>query len=364
MDENPALVKTFHSADLRSQSFQRVCNQLRQLCLPGQTVILAGPAMVSTPTSLTLDNENRSLRVPFAHSVCVCLISHRGHCVLVNGAHYCTDIERVLKNQITEYQEVANLLWYTLEAQMFDWKLPQRHSSLYDTTNATSSGSTGAVGAASRMLDAFARAGGDEASSLPAPASIQIHVNGVANDFYVFGASVGGGYALPGPKAGWAMGLLVPARHIIPPFMSTDLAASSRHRSNRAKDTLCDFMPSIPLDQVEYYYSMLPQTAGRMHSEHGSDPPILFPQKDARDSDSADPYWQLRQSRYVPNRPPGFAHGRSTHTSPKGEQPERRKCHDCGAEQSPEWRKGPEGPKTLCNACGLRYAKRLRMGQV
>ncbi|GAA5910026.1 PAS domain-containing GATA-type transcription factor [Sporobolomyces salmoneus] len=32
-------------------------------------------------------------------------------------------------------------------------------------------------------------------------------------------------------------------------------------------------------------------------------------------------------------------------------------CRDCGRIDSPEWRKGPEGPKTLCNACGLRYAK-------
>ncbi|KAJ9053825.1 hypothetical protein DSO57_1020420 [Entomophthora muscae] len=35
-------------------------------------------------------------------------------------------------------------------------------------------------------------------------------------------------------------------------------------------------------------------------------------------------------------------------------------CTDCGTVDSPEWRKGPQGPKTLCNACGLRYAKRSR----
>lgn len=37
-----------------------------------------------------------------------------------------------------------------------------------------------------------------------------------------------------------------------------------------------------------------------------------------------------------------------------------RVCADCGTVDSPEWRKGPQGPKTLCNACGLRYAKRSR----
>lgn len=29
-----------------------------------------------------------------------------------------------------------------------------------------------------------------------------------------------------------------------------------------------------------------------------------------------------------------------------------------GTLESPEWRKGPSGPKTLCNACGLRWAKK------
>ncbi|KAI7868413.1 MADB protein [Spinellus fusiger] len=32
-------------------------------------------------------------------------------------------------------------------------------------------------------------------------------------------------------------------------------------------------------------------------------------------------------------------------------------CTDCGTTSAPEWRKGPKGPKTLCNACGLRWAK-------
>lgn len=35
-------------------------------------------------------------------------------------------------------------------------------------------------------------------------------------------------------------------------------------------------------------------------------------------------------------------------------------CTDCGTLDSPEWRKGPNGPKTLCNACGLRWAKKVK----
>jgi len=39
---------------------------------------------------------------------------------------------------------------------------------------------------------------------------------------------------------------------------------------------------------------------------------------------------------------------------------DQRVCMTCGRTDSPEWRKGPHGPKTLCNACGLRWAKRTR----
>lgn len=31
-------------------------------------------------------------------------------------------------------------------------------------------------------------------------------------------------------------------------------------------------------------------------------------------------------------------------------------CTDCGTLDSPEWRKGPNGPKTLCNACGCAFS--------
>ncbi|RRT60151.1 hypothetical protein B296_00036026, partial [Ensete ventricosum] len=33
----------------------------------------------------------------------------------------------------------------------------------------------------------------------------------------------------------------------------------------------------------------------------------------------------------------------------------RQRCRHCEAEETPQWRAGPEGPKTLCNACGVRY---------
>ena len=39
-----------------------------------------------------------------------------------------------------------------------------------------------------------------------------------------------------------------------------------------------------------------------------------------------------------------------------GEQSgEVRRCTHCASEKTPQWRTGPLGPKTLCNACGVRY---------
>ncbi|XP_076914124.1 GATA transcription factor 9-like [Bidens hawaiensis] len=32
-----------------------------------------------------------------------------------------------------------------------------------------------------------------------------------------------------------------------------------------------------------------------------------------------------------------------------------RKCTHCLSQRTPQWRAGPQGPKTLCNACGVRY---------
>ncbi|KAG9093873.1 hypothetical protein FS749_013603 [Ceratobasidium sp. UAMH 11750] len=35
-------------------------------------------------------------------------------------------------------------------------------------------------------------------------------------------------------------------------------------------------------------------------------------------------------------------------------------CHSCKILDTPEWRRGPDGQRTLCNACGLHYAKLVR----
>ena len=42
---------------------------------------------------------------------------------------------------------------------------------------------------------------------------------------------------------------------------------------------------------------------------------------------------------------------------------ENKRCSDCGATTTPMWRKGADGKKTLCNACGARLLKRKQAGR-
>ncbi|KAL2348578.1 hypothetical protein Fmac_002578 [Flemingia macrophylla] len=61
-----------------------------------------------------------------------------------------------------------------------------------------------------------------------------------------------------------------------------------------------------------------------------------------------------------PNCPPGLDYVCS---QPRPKKPKNktssdsapRRCSHCGVHKTPQWRTGPLGPKTLCNACGVRF---------
>ncbi|GAB2269381.1 hypothetical protein Dimus_004300 [Dionaea muscipula] len=61
--------------------------------------------------------------------------------------------------------------------------------------------------------------------------------------------------------------------------------------------------------------------------------------------DSSHPHVALSASKRLPKR-------RDAVDNLDGEV---RRCLHCGSERTPQWRTGPMGPKTLCNACGVRY---------
>ncbi|CAH2044642.1 unnamed protein product [Thlaspi arvense] len=44
----------------------------------------------------------------------------------------------------------------------------------------------------------------------------------------------------------------------------------------------------------------------------------------------------------------------------KSSSNDKKTCVDCGTSKTPLWRGGPAGPKSLCNACGIRKSKKRR----
>ncbi|SAM00226.1 hypothetical protein [Absidia glauca] len=52
-----------------------------------------------------------------------------------------------------------------------------------------------------------------------------------------------------------------------------------------------------------------------------------------------------------------------SHSSPTSSHQPLKRCVRCGTNNSPEWRRGPTGHKTLCNACGLRYSRLMSKQQ-
>ncbi|KAE9408319.1 hypothetical protein BT96DRAFT_1013411 [Gymnopus androsaceus JB14] len=49
-----------------------------------------------------------------------------------------------------------------------------------------------------------------------------------------------------------------------------------------------------------------------------------------------------------------------TTLSPKVDPSSRLFCHSCNVRETPHWREGPDGQRTLCDMCGLHYAKLIR----
>ncbi|XP_015891936.1 GATA transcription factor 15 [Ziziphus jujuba] len=47
-------------------------------------------------------------------------------------------------------------------------------------------------------------------------------------------------------------------------------------------------------------------------------------------------------------------------SSPSQDKDTQRSCTDCRTTTTPLWRSGPAGPRSLCNACGIRYRKKRR----
>ncbi|XP_028117499.1 GATA transcription factor 19 [Camellia sinensis] len=72
----------------------------------------------------------------------------------------------------------------------------------------------------------------------------------------------------------------------------------------------------------------------------------------------------LQQSKHTASPPPTHKAGRGSNTNNSGggggDPLLARRCANCDTTSTPLWRNGPRGPKSLCNACGIRFKKEER----
>ncbi|XP_040999548.1 GATA transcription factor 19-like [Juglans microcarpa x Juglans regia] len=74
--------------------------------------------------------------------------------------------------------------------------------------------------------------------------------------------------------------------------------------------------------------------------------------------------WDMLQTKHTPSAPQTHKTSRggnngSNHNSANDPLFARR-CANCDTTSTPLWRNGPRGPKSLCNACGIRFKKEER----
>ncbi|EHA8590680.1 GATA transcription factor 2 [Cocos nucifera] len=138
--------------------------------------------------------------------------------------------------------------------------------------------------------------------------------------------------------------LQTPAPYSKPPPPQTPkpsfhvLEAPSKYRSKRRKTT----PKSHPHDQ-NYTLHVIPSDPPLLHQTHWlADSELIFPKKEQEDK---------------PSEPTlvGGEEGEEVKMGKDGAMVQPRRCTHCLSQKTPQWRAGPLGPKTLCNACGVRF---------
>lgn len=103
------------------------------------------------------------------------------------------------------------------------------------------------------------------------------------------------------------------------------------------------------------YYSYVPQPPANVYL-HLYYQPVYYPPVNGGNNAAG--------NSGVPLHPPAPLHGSNYSHQPYSvaeviNKP-MNKCHRCGTTETPEWRRGPNGLRTLCNACGLFHAKLVK----
>ncbi|KAG6412703.1 hypothetical protein SASPL_125388 [Salvia splendens] len=110
-----------------------------------------------------------------------------------------------------------------------------------------------------------------------------------------------------------------------------------RARSKRPRPATFNPRPAIQLISPASSYQENPPVASALHGGVSSE------------SNNFAESWPVKKSKKIKITPP------ANPTARNQDPPPVRKCLHCEITKTPQWRAGPMGPKTLCNACGVRY---------
>ncbi|XP_010454925.1 PREDICTED: GATA transcription factor 12-like [Camelina sativa] len=122
------------------------------------------------------------------------------------------------------------------------------------------------------------------------------------------------------------------------PIFTTDVSVPAKARSKRSRAAACNWASRGLLMETVYDN---PFTGETILSSHNLSPPTSPPP----------PMAHLAKKQATDG---GYRRKKDV-SSPESGGAEERRCLHCATDKTPQWRTGPMGPKTLCNACGVRY---------
>ncbi|CAH8272267.1 unnamed protein product [Arabidopsis lyrata] len=122
------------------------------------------------------------------------------------------------------------------------------------------------------------------------------------------------------------------------PIFTTDVSVPAKARSKRSRAAACNWASRGLLKETVYDNPFTRETI--LSSQHLS-PPTSPPLSMA----------PLGKKQAID----GGHRRKKDVSSPESGGAEGRQCLHCATDKTPQWRTGPMGPKTLCNACGVRY---------
>lgn len=131
----------------------------------------------------------------------------------------------------------------------------------------------------------------------------------------------------------------------------------NRMHSERPRDVTREPAVRKPLEEEDVHMYNDPSKASRQqhHSSHHPHHPMHHP--------SAYTLAEVKKRRGVSLEPPAPSAATRVTDPPRKRAAPPGRCHSCNRVDTPEWRRGPDGARTLCNACGLHYAKLERKRQ-